>query len=44
MVDDDGTLVCLWAPDVGYETGELASAGPRHRLRMAAGGWEFERS
>lgn len=40
---DDGVLISLWAPDAAYETGDLTLAGPRHRLRMVEGGWEFER-
>jgi 8-oxo-dGTP pyrophosphatase MutT (NUDIX family) len=43
FVDDDGMLVALWVPDAAYETGDLSLAGPRHRLRMAQDGWEFER-
>ena len=44
MVDDDGVLVGVWAPDAAYETGDLTLPGPRHRLRMEADGWRFERS
>ena len=42
---DEGTLVAMWAGDAGYETGDLAADGPRHRLLMTeSGGWRFERS
>ncbi|HEY8523648.1 MAG TPA: NUDIX domain-containing protein [Acidimicrobiales bacterium] len=45
IVADGGTLVAMWAPDAGYETGDLTAAGPRHRLTMDdAAGWRFERS
>lgn len=44
LVDDDGTLVATWAPDAAYESGDLAAAGPRHRLTMDPAGWRFERS
>jgi 8-oxo-dGTP pyrophosphatase MutT (NUDIX family) len=43
IVDDDGTLVSVWEPDAGYESGDLAAAGPRHRLYLDAAGWRFER-
>lgn len=39
---DDGVLVSVWAPDAGYESGDLAAAGPRHRLYMDPTGWRFE--
>jgi 8-oxo-dGTP pyrophosphatase MutT (NUDIX family) len=44
MLVDDGVLFGVWVPDAAYETGDLALAGPRHRLRMADDGWELERS
>ena len=44
MVDDDGTLVALWAPDAGYEARRPATPGSRHRLRMDPDGWVYERS
>ena len=45
MAFEEKTLVALWSPDAGYETGDLDAAGPRHRLTMtAAGGWVFERT
>jgi 8-oxo-dGTP pyrophosphatase MutT (NUDIX family) len=44
MVDDGEVLVAVWAPDAGYESGDLAAAGPRHRLVMEPGGWHYDRS
>jgi hypothetical protein len=44
MVDDDGVLVAVWAPDVGYDSGDVSAAGPRHRLVMDPAGWRYERS
>jgi 8-oxo-dGTP pyrophosphatase MutT (NUDIX family) len=44
IVDDRGTLVSVWAPDAGYDSGDLAAAGPRHRLYLDPAGWRFERS
>jgi 8-oxo-dGTP pyrophosphatase MutT (NUDIX family) len=43
IVDDEGTLVSVWAPDAGYESGDLAAAGPRHRLYLDPAGWRYER-
>ncbi len=43
MADDAGVLVALWAPDVGYEGGDLDADGTRHRLLMHRGPWVFER-
>ena len=41
----DGDLVAVWHGDAGYESGDLAVSGARHRLVMrAAGGWTFERT
>ena len=42
-VDGDRRIV-LWHGDAGYDTGDPAVPGPRHRLTMADGGWAFERS
>lgn len=40
----DGVPVLLWHGDVGYDGGEPADAGPRHRLWMPTdGGWRYER-
>lgn len=40
---DDGA-VALWAGDAGYESGDPAVKGPRHRLWMSESGWRLERS
>lgn len=37
-------LVAMWAGDAGYESGEADTSGPRHRLRMGSGGFEFDDS
>lgn len=34
--------VVMWHGDVAYESGVLDAAGPRHRLVMAPGAWQFE--
>ena len=39
----DAGLVTLWAGDAGYESGDAAAIGPRHRLLMADTGWRYER-
>jgi 8-oxo-dGTP pyrophosphatase MutT (NUDIX family) len=39
----DGAIVALWHGDAGYESGDAAAAGPRHRLWMADAGWRYER-
>lgn len=44
IADADGVLVTLWEPDAAYESGVLDTAGPRHRLRMDPGGWQYERT
>jgi 8-oxo-dGTP pyrophosphatase MutT (NUDIX family) len=36
-------LLAIYDGDVGYESGLTDQPGPRHRLRMAAGGWVYER-
>ena len=45
VVDGD-VLVTLWEGDVAYraEPPDLSVAGPRHRLRLLAGGWVLDRS
>jgi len=43
VVTDDGA-VTMWSGDAGYETGDPATPGPRHRLWMRASGWLLERS
>ncbi len=41
----DGDLVAVWHGDAGYESGDLAAPGARHRLVMrASGGWRYERT
>ncbi len=36
--------VALWHGDAGWEAGDVAAAGPRHRLTMVKGGvWSYER-
>jgi hypothetical protein len=41
--DAEDNLVALWHGDAGYESGDAATPGPRHRLVMAAAGWRYER-
>jgi 8-oxo-dGTP pyrophosphatase MutT (NUDIX family) len=41
-VTDDGP-VALWHGDAGYESSEADTPGPRHRLRMSASQWRYER-
>jgi 8-oxo-dGTP pyrophosphatase MutT (NUDIX family) len=38
-----GGVVALWHGDAGYEAGDAALAGPRHRLWMLDSGWRYER-
>ncbi len=37
-------IVALWHGDAGYDSGDPALPGPRHRLRMIAHGWRYERT
>lgn len=37
-------LVAMWAGDAGYESGDADLPGPRHRLCMCSGGFQFEDS
>ena len=37
-------LVAMWQGDAGYESGEADTPGPRHRLRMCKGGFQFDDS
>jgi 8-oxo-dGTP pyrophosphatase MutT (NUDIX family) len=39
----DGGRVALYAEDCGYETGDVACDGPRHRIWMLDTGWRYER-
>ena len=41
---DDGGPMALWHGDAGYEDGDPANPGPRHRLRMRDERWIYERS
>lgn len=36
-------MMALWRGDAGYESGDPAEAGPRHRLVMAKDTWSYER-
>jgi 8-oxo-dGTP pyrophosphatase MutT (NUDIX family) len=42
-VEDDGPTV-MWHGDAGYTSGDTDAPGPRHRLRMHASGWFYERT
>jgi 8-oxo-dGTP pyrophosphatase MutT (NUDIX family) len=44
VADADGVLVTMWEPDAGYESGDLAARGARHRLVMDPAGWRYERT
>src|SRR5260370_26751587 len=37
-------LTAMWSGDAGYESGDPATPGVRHRLRIDAGPWQLERS
>ena len=39
----DDRMTAMWAGDAGYDNGDPATAGPRHRLVMAKGTWTYER-
>jgi 8-oxo-dGTP pyrophosphatase MutT (NUDIX family) len=41
-LDDD--MAAMWQGDAGYDDGDLAKAGARHRLWMLPTGWRYERS
>lgn len=34
----------MWRPDAGYDDGNPDRPGPRHRLVMASGGWDYLRT
>lgn len=36
-------MVLAWSGDCAYDTGDIATAGPRHRLVMDPAGWRYER-
>jgi len=40
----EGGIAALWEGDVGYETQEADTPGPRHRLSMLEAGWRYERT
>jgi 8-oxo-dGTP pyrophosphatase MutT (NUDIX family) len=37
-------LTAMWSGDAGYESGDPATPGVRHRLRIDAGPWQLERT
>jgi 8-oxo-dGTP pyrophosphatase MutT (NUDIX family) len=39
----DGHVVAMWAGDAGYEAGDPAVEGARHRLHMTGLPWRYER-
>jgi 8-oxo-dGTP pyrophosphatase MutT (NUDIX family) len=39
----EGGMVALWHGDAGYESGDAARPGPRHRLWMLDAGWRYDR-
>jgi len=43
IVLDGDDLLAVYEGDPAYETGDPALVGPRHRLRMSAAGWSYER-
>jgi 8-oxo-dGTP pyrophosphatase MutT (NUDIX family) len=40
----DGGMAAFWVGDAGYDDGDLAKPGPRHRLLMLPDGWRLERT
>lgn len=36
-----GEPVLMWAEDAGYEAGDPSLAGPKHRLLMGSGPWQY---
>jgi 8-oxo-dGTP pyrophosphatase MutT (NUDIX family) len=42
-VEDDGPIA-MWHGDAGYEASDADAPGARHRLRMRASGWFYERT
>lgn len=42
-VEPDGPIA-LWHGDAGWDAGDAAAPGPRHRLCMHGSGWRYERS
>ena len=43
VVSGDGPSA-LWEGDAGWPDGDATGAGPRHRLNMRDGAWQYERS
>ena len=41
---DKMDVVALWEGDAGYGTADAGAAGPRHRLRMGAAPWVYDRT
>ena len=41
---DDGVPVSLWHGDAGYDAHDASAPGPRHRLTLHKGGWQFEQT
>jgi hypothetical protein len=37
-------VVALWEGDAGFEAGDAALPGARHRLNMGEGPWSYDRS
>jgi hypothetical protein len=44
MYFPDGVPVAVWHDDVAYDSGDLHTAGPRHRLYMLPDGWQYDAS
>jgi 8-oxo-dGTP pyrophosphatase MutT (NUDIX family) len=42
MYFPDGVAVAVWHDDVAYDDGDLSRPGPRHRLSLLPGGWQYE--
>lgn len=40
---EDGYNIALYAGDAGYETADASVPGPRHRLLMGEGDWNYQR-
>jgi 8-oxo-dGTP pyrophosphatase MutT (NUDIX family) len=40
----EGGMVALWKGDAGYDSGDIDTPGPRHRVWMYDNGWRFEQS
>ena len=42
-ITDDGGVIAMWHGDAGYESGDTATPGLRHRLSMFETAWHYER-